>query len=70
MAISKVKLPDNTTQDVHDSRVPGIDSTPTSGSENVITSGGVYNALGTVITDISDCIRLGSVVESNVTITT
>ena len=48
MAISKVKLPDNTTQDVHDSRVPGIDSTPTSGSGNVVTSGGVATAIGNI----------------------
>lgn len=45
MAISKVQLPDGTTQDVHDSRVAGVDSSPVSGSGNLVTSGGVYTAL-------------------------
>lgn len=43
--ISKVKLPDNTTVNIKDSRISGIDSTPTSSSGNIITSGGVYSAL-------------------------
>lgn len=45
MAISKVKLPDNTTQEVHDYRIIGVDTSPVSGSANVITSGGVYTEL-------------------------
>jgi hypothetical protein len=45
MAISKVKLPDNTTQDLHDSRIPGVDTTVTSGSSNVVTSGAVFTAI-------------------------
>ena len=45
MAISKVKLPDNTVQDIKDSRITGIDTTPTAGSTNVITSGGVHDSL-------------------------
>lgn len=45
MSISKVKLPDNSVEDIHDARIPGVDSTPTSGSSNVITSGGVYAAI-------------------------
>lgn len=45
MSINKIKLPDNTSQDIHDARIPGVDSTPTSGSSNVITSGGVYAAI-------------------------
>ena len=45
MAISKVKLPNNTTQDIHDSRIAAIDSAPASGSTNVVTSGGVYTAI-------------------------
>ena len=56
MAISKVKLPDNTTQDIHDSRVVGVDSSPTSGSNNLVTSGGVYTALQSV--DTSSCEKL------------
>lgn len=43
MAISKVKLPNNSVQDVHDSRIAGVDSSPASGSGNVVTSGGVYS---------------------------
>lgn len=46
MAISKIKLPDNSTQDIHDSRVLGVDSTPTADSGNLVTSGGVAAALG------------------------
>lgn len=48
MAISKVKLPNNTTEDVHDSRITGVDNAPASGSTNVITSGAVYTALQNV----------------------
>lgn len=45
MAISQVELPNNTTEDIHDVRITGVDSTPTSGSTNVVTSGGIYTAL-------------------------
>ena len=45
MAISKVKLPNNTTQEVHDYRITGVDSSPVASSAKVITSGGVYTAL-------------------------
>lgn len=45
MAISKITLPDNTTQAIKDSRIPGVDTSPASGSSNVITSGGVHAAL-------------------------
>lgn len=47
MAIDKVKLPDNSVEEVRDSRIPGIDSTPTSGSANLVTSGGVKTAVDT-----------------------
>jgi len=43
--IKKVKLPDNSEYNIKDYRIPGVDTTPTSGSDNVITSGGVFNAL-------------------------
>lgn len=43
--ISKIKLPDNNTYNIKDYRIPGVDSTPTSGSSNLVTSGGVYNAV-------------------------
>lgn len=45
MAISKVKLPDNTTQDIKDSRIAGVDSVPTANSQNVVTSGGTYSEI-------------------------
>lgn len=45
MAIKKVKLPNNTVVDINDSRISGVDSTPTSGSINVVTSGGVAEAI-------------------------
>lgn len=54
MAIKKVKFPDNSTQDVHDARITGIDTTPTNGSTNVISSGGVYTAMGGKQDIISD----------------
>jgi len=40
---SKIRLPDNSVVNLKDSRIPGVDSTPTSGSTNVVTSGGVYD---------------------------
>lgn len=45
--VSKIKLPDNTEVNIKDSRISGIDSVPTSGSENLITSGGVFDSLRT-----------------------
>ena len=54
MAISKIKLPDNSTQDIHDSRVLGVDSTPTANSSNLVTSGGVKTALDGKQNTISD----------------
>lgn len=43
--VSKIKLPNNTEVNIKDSRISGVDSTPMSGSGNIITSGGVYSAL-------------------------
>lgn len=69
MPIDKIKLPDNSTQDIHDKRVSGIDSTPTSGSGNLVTSGGVKMAVdskqdtlvsGTNIKTINNTSLLGS----------
>lgn len=57
MAISKIKLPNNSVQDIHDSRITGVDSSPTSSSSNVVTSGGVYSA-------IAAAVFLGEVVET------
>lgn len=48
MAISKVKLPDNSSQDIHDARITGVDSAPTASSTNVVTSGGVATAIGNI----------------------
>lgn len=52
MAIKKVKLPNNTVVDINDSRISGVDSTPTSGSTNVVTSSGVYAALQNILSQI------------------
>lgn len=41
MTVSKIKLPDDTTHDIHDSRITGVDTTVTANSTNVITSGAV-----------------------------
>lgn len=43
--VSKIKLPDNTEVNIKDSRISSIDSTPTSGSTNPVTSGGVYDSI-------------------------
>lgn len=45
MAVKKIKLPNNSTQDIHDARVTGIDSSPTPSSTNLISSGGIYTTL-------------------------
>lgn len=45
MPIDKVKLPDDSVQEIHDSRIPGIDLSPKLGSENLVTSEGVEVAL-------------------------
>ena len=56
--ISKIKLPDNSVVNIKDARITGVDTTPTSGSTNVITSGGVYDSIqsavgnGVVIYDV------------------
>lgn len=44
MAIKKIKV-GGTSYDINDPRITGVDTTPTSSSGNVITSGGVYTAL-------------------------
>lgn len=49
MAIKKVKLPNNSVENINDARISGIDTTPTSGSTNVVTSGGVKTALDGMI---------------------
>ena len=43
--VSKIKLPNNNTYNIKDYRIPGVDTTPTSGSDNVVTSGGIYNSI-------------------------
>lgn len=60
MAISKVKLPDNSSQELHDYRISGVDSSPSSGSGNVVTSGGVYTALAGKQDTISDLVTIRS----------
>lgn len=74
MAIKKVKLPNNTVVDINDARIPGVDNAPTSGSSNLVSSGGVYSALsgkqatlvsGTNIKTVNNNSLLGS---GNITI--
>ena len=43
--VTKIKLPDNSEYNLKDHRIPGVDTTPTSGSNNVVTSGGIYDAM-------------------------
>jgi hypothetical protein len=43
--VTKIKLPDNSVVNIKDNRIPGIDEVPTENSENIITSGGVYDAI-------------------------
>ena len=45
MPIDKVKFPNGETEDIRDSRISGVDSTPTANSTNLVTSGGVKSAL-------------------------
>ena len=52
MAIKKIKLPNNSVVDINDPRIPGVDTTPTSGSTNVVTSSGVYAALQNILSQI------------------
>ncbi len=46
--VTKIKLPDNSVVNIKDNRIPGIDTTPTEDSNNIITSGGVYNTLSDI----------------------
>jgi len=43
--VSKIKLPSGNEYNIKDARITGVDSAPTSGSTNVVTSAGVYNAI-------------------------
>ena len=43
--VSKIRLPDNSEVNIKDSRIVGVDTAPTSGSSNVVTSGGVFDSL-------------------------
>ena len=47
--VSKIKLPNNSKVNIKDYRIPGVDNTPTSGSDNVVTSDGVYTAINGII---------------------
>ena len=42
--INKIKLPDNSTVNIKDYRISGVDTEPTPDSDNIITSGGIYAA--------------------------
>lgn len=53
-SINKIKLPDGNTYDVNDSRIPGVDTTVTSGSSNVVTSGAVASAIPTKVSQLTN----------------
>lgn len=59
--VSKIKLPDSSEYNIKDYRIPGVDTVPTSGSDNIITSGGVYEdinskslVISTALNDLND----------------
>lgn len=74
--VTKIKLPDNSELNIKDYRIPGVDSTPTSGSNNVVTSGGIHTAMAdtelvvaTALNDLNDRVsdlEDGAVTESYV----
>lgn len=43
--VTKIKLPDNSVVNIKDNRIPGIDEVLIENSDNIITSGGVYDAI-------------------------
>lgn len=43
--IKKIRMPNNSTYDINDTRIPGIDTEVTTGSSNVVTSGAVASAI-------------------------
>lgn len=49
--VSKIKLPNQEVVNIKDFRITGVDATPTSGSTNVVTSGGAYAAIQDAIGD-------------------
>lgn len=57
--ITKIKLPNNSVVNIKDSRIPGVDTEPTPGSNNVVTSGGIY-------TEIVDAVHQGDSIGSEV----
>lgn len=59
--VSKIQLPNGTVLNIKDGRITGIDSTPTSSSGNVVTSGGVYTAIAPAFVNASSA-QDGSVV--------
>lgn len=62
--VTKIRLPDNSELNIKDYRILGVDTEPISGSDNVVTSGGVYQAINddalvisTAINDLNDRIE-------------
>lgn len=48
-SIRKVQTPDGVIHPIYDERIPAVDTAPTSGSTNVVTSGGVYDSIQSVV---------------------
>ena len=70
--VSKIKLPDSSEYNIKDYRIPGVDTTPTSGSDNVVTSGGVYDkindeslVISTALNDLND--RITTIEDDGIT---
>ena len=68
--INKIKLPDSSEYNIIDYRIPGVDTVPTSGSDNVVTSGGVYDkindeslVISAALNDLND--RLSGIEETD-----
>lgn len=68
--INKIKLPDSSEYNIIDYRIPGVDTVPTSGSDNVVTSGGVYDkindeslVISAALNDLND--RLSEIEETD-----
>lgn len=51
--VNKIKLPNNTVVNIKDYRISGIDTVPTSGSANVVSSSGVYSMITQNEQDVS-----------------
>lgn len=66
--VNKIKLPDNTIVNIKDYRISGIDTAPTSGSANPVTSDGLNTEFGKV-TYIGDTLGTEIYIDSGSVVT-